>query len=256
MADPTPRHRTSRRDFLTGTVAGVAVTRGVEYVWPDVAYRPAGFKDAFAQCGEDLIVEMLLRVLKMDIPSITYLDIGAYKPVLSNNTYLFYRGGAHGVLVEPNVDLISELKQRKRDTVLNIGIGFTDDKEADYYRMSAPQLNTFSKDEAEGYVKNTPGVTIKEVVKIPLVNINEIIAKHMGDKAPDYLSVDTEGLDYEILKGLDFKKYRPSIICAETVDLGPVQNHPMVTKLLLENGYLPRSVTYPNTIFVEKSKIV
>ena len=57
---------------------------------------------SFAQSGEDLIANFIFKYL--DIPKITYLDVGAWDPVEVNNTYYFYRRGFRGVLVEPNVE--------------------------------------------------------------------------------------------------------------------------------------------------------
>ena len=103
---------------------------------------------SYSQQGEDLIVESICGFLKILKP--TYLDVGAADPVGDNNTYLFYCKGCRGVLVEPNPALCRRLKEvRPKDTLLNIGIGTTDQTAADYYVMSGPWLNTFSKEQAE-----------------------------------------------------------------------------------------------------------
>jgi hypothetical protein len=122
---------------------------------------------SFSQCGEDLIISDLFRFL--DVPRPAYLDVGAFLPIYSNNTYLFYQRGSRGVLVEPNIDLIPELRaKRPGDAVLNVGIGLTEERSADYYCLSMPQMNTFSKDEAEGLVRSEgPGLRIRRVTKVP-----------------------------------------------------------------------------------------
>src|SRR5687768_251174 len=58
---------------------------------------------SFAQSGEDLIANFICHYLQ--IPKITYLDVGAHDPVKINNTFFFYRRGFRGVLVEPNVEM-------------------------------------------------------------------------------------------------------------------------------------------------------
>jgi len=84
----------------------------------------------------------------------TYLDVGAFLPVFANNTYLLYQKGSRGVLVEPNIDLIPELRaKRPGDIVLNVGVGLTEQTAADYYCLSLPEWNTFDRDEAEGRVR-------------------------------------------------------------------------------------------------------
>ena len=62
--------------------------------------------------------------------------------------------------------------------------------------MSQPGLNTFSKEEADHQTEVTKGqISVKEVIKMPLLNINDVMIKYFGD-APTFLSVDTEGLDH------------------------------------------------------------
>ena len=80
----------------------------------------------------DLIVEWLKL-----FPA-TYLDVGAYHPVRSNNTYFFYERNCQGVLVEPNPALWEILaKVRPRDVLIRGGIGIDGkDSEADYYVIS------------------------------------------------------------------------------------------------------------------------
>jgi hypothetical protein len=109
--------------------------------------------------------------------------------------------GGRGVLVEPNIDLIPQVKaKRPEDTVLNVGVGVTEQKEADYYCYPIrPGINTFDKELAEKRIA-IAGEKYGKVVKIPLVPINRIIEENLHGKAPDFLSTDVEGLDFAILK--------------------------------------------------------
>ena len=164
-----------------------------------------------------MIVAEIFDDLKVMKP--TYLDVGAFLPIFANNTYLFYQQGGRGVLVEPNVDLIPELRaKRPGDTVLNVGIGLTEQGAADYYCMTLSQWNTFDKAEAERRVVKTGGeVEIERVVKMPLVPINRIMAEHFPQGGPDFLSIDIESLDLAVLRTLDFSRFRPKVICTETL---------------------------------------
>ena len=92
-------------------------------------------KHSWSEQGEDLIIESLRRSLGIANP--TYLDIGAAEPILNSNTYLFYRKGCRGVLIEPNPTLCKALVSvRPGDRTVNAGIGFDDRTEADYYMVS------------------------------------------------------------------------------------------------------------------------
>src|SRR4051812_17590604 len=170
---------------------------------------------SYAQSGEDVIVASIFDYLKIAKPS--YLDVGAFLPIFSNNTYLLYRRGSRGVLVEPNIGLVPDLvAKRPGDIVLNVGVGLTSQGAADYYCMSLPQWNTFDKDEAERRVTETKGkVKIEAVVKMPLVPINRIMTEHYPRGGPDFLSIDVESLDLEVLRTIDFARFRPKVICTE-----------------------------------------
>ncbi len=75
----------------------------------------------YSQNGEDLILALAFKHLHIEHP--TYLDIGANKPFKGNNTALFYKRGAHGINIEPDPSVFSELaRKRKRDINLNVGI--------------------------------------------------------------------------------------------------------------------------------------
>jgi hypothetical protein len=156
------------------------------------------------------------------------------------------------VLVEPNVALTSKL-QRKRpgDTVLVAGIGIDETPEADYFVLSDDELNTFDKDQADRLTRETSTKLLK-VVKMPLVNINRVIADQFGGAAPDLISIDIEGLDYAVLKTLDYTRFRPKIICAETLITATMKHNPETLALLAEKGYELRGMTHPNTLFVDK----
>lgn len=208
--------------------------------------------ESYSQAGEDRIVSFVLAYIHYNEP-FTYLDIGAYHPTVINNTYLFYTKGGTGVLVEPNVDICKVLRAvRPRDTVLEAGIGITAQREADYYRMTEPSWNTFSKEEAEHQERITDKrIRIKEVVKMPLLDINDVMTKHFDGKAPTYVSIDAEGIHFEILKTIDFKRFRPKLICIETLVSGTTKTIPEIAEFMASKNYVARGATFVNTIFVD-----
>ena len=210
--------------------------------------------ESFSQCGEDLVVAFTMGYLGMG-PHITYLDVGANDPVNLNNTYYFYRRGHCGVLVEPNGALCRSLRNRRRgDTVLEAGIGAVAG-EADYYVMSEDGLSTFSRAEAEHQVEVTAGrVSIRQVIKRRLLDINDVMAEHF-DGAPTFLSVDTEGLDLAILRSIDYGRFRPGIICAETLGSGTRKTRPEIAELLASREYAARGGSFVNTIFVDSKRL-
>jgi FkbM family methyltransferase len=242
-----------RRDLLIAAAAGTAGGAAGFFGHRHFRRFPRGATPSYSQSGEDVITQMIFDYLGVKQPS--YLDIGAWHPQVGNNTYLFYTKGSRGVLVEPNVALIPELKAvRPGDTVLNVGIGISEQKEADYYCMSVDQLNTFDKEEAERR-EAASKAKIMRVVKMPLVPINKVIEEHFRGKAPDFISIDVEGLDVPIMRTLDFQRFRPKVICAETLIAFSFKMEPDMTEFLSQKGYEARATTFPNTIYVDKSLV-
>lgn len=220
---------------------------------PTTAPKAAG-NVSYAQSGEDLAVAFALGYLGIG-PHLTYLDVGANDPVKLSNTYYFYLRGHRGVLVEPDGDLCRALRERRRDdTVLEAGIG-AEAGEADYYEMSADGLSTFSREEAEHQVAVTGGrVSIRRVLRKPLLDINAVMDQHFNG-SPTFLSVDTEGLDLAILRSIDFGRFRPAIICAETLISGTRKARAGIPEFLATRGYDARGGSFVNTIFVDAKRL-
>ncbi len=216
---------------------------------------------SYAQQGEDLILWNMCEFLHLDKP--TYLDIGAYDPIEINNTYLFYLNGCRGVLVEPNPARWARLESvRPRDTLLKAGIGFTgEETEVDFYVIgskcgSGDVLSTFSKEEAESISAKTGGERyIQEVIKMKLLNVNKVM-QDCFQGPPNVVSIDTEGLDLDILKSFDFARFRPDIICVETLEFATFKFRPAIVEFLASKDYVFRAGTFVNSIFIDKRHFV
>lgn len=217
---------------------------------PDAQY-------GYSQFGEDLILAHLFAQIGIDKP--TYLDIGANEPRYISNTYYFYLKGSRGVLVEPNPYLYRKLKiLRPNDTVLNTGIGISNSTEADFYLFPnyANGLSTFSEKEAKHWqevgMKGLGKIPIEKVLKIPLIKINDILQLYFKTKIPNFISIDIEGFDFEILKTFDFTSYQPEVFCIETLAYDEMQQG-YKTKdtidFMLSKGYDVYADTRVNTIF-------
>ena len=138
-----------------------------------------------------------------------------------------------------------------------MGIGFTEQAEADYFMISGfggDDLNTFSKEQAEAVVARFPDRRIERVIRLPLMAVNRVIDEHFGGHAPDFLSVDTEGLDYDILRSLDSERFRPAIVCAEVLAMGTKADEKIV-ELMRSRGYMVGGNTWVNAIFVDDRRL-
>lgn len=208
-------------------------------------------KMSFSQSGEDHIIDFIFDTVQ--VVSRRFLDIGAHDATYLSNTYYFYEKGFTGVCVEPDPVLCKAIKAaRPKDTCLAVGIGNGSLKRAPFYIMDPPTLNTFSKKEASIYQKFYPWSKIVKKTSVRLVDINSIIRKYFK-QGLDILSVDTEGMDLEIIKSIDFTNHKPRVICVETAIYSDKRtlskNHKLIHHLLL-NGYFVYADTFVNTIFV------
>lgn len=212
-------------------------------------------KTSFAQQGEDLVLLDILNTFQEK--NHCYIDIGAFHPILSNNTYLLYRTGARGVLVEPNPALAPILRQlRPGDTVLEAGIGVNDQKEADYFVIKGDgQLNTFSRESADTYVEKYGKGIVERVIKRQLLNINDVLAQYLPTGGPMVFSIDVEGLDLEILKTLDFGRFRPLAFCIETSELLTGALETDVIEFMASKDYYVRGGSFVNSVFLDKRRV-
>jgi FkbM family methyltransferase len=218
----------------------------LKYKYPDI--KP---KYSYSQLGEDLILDFFLK----EKTSGFYIDVGAYHPINLSNTYKFYKRGWSGVNIEPNYTKFNLFeKQRTRDINLNIGIG-SDKEKAQFFVFDADTLSTFSKESAEGYEKI--GHKILEVRNIDLVPLKTVIDKYSKGREIDFLSIDTEGYELEVLNTNDWGLFRPKLIILETVEyskniLGKKLND--IHDVFMDSiGYMKVADTYINTIYIDKN---
>ena len=214
----------------------------------------------YSQFGEDLILAHLFAQIGINKP--TYLDIGANEPRYISNTYYFYVRGSRGVLIEPNPYLFKKLKSiRSKDIVLNTGIGFKEIAEADFYLFPnyANGLSTFSAKEASHWeetgMKGIGKIAVEKIIKMPLIPLNNILNTYFSTNSPNFISLDVEGLDLEILKSLDFEKHQPEVICVETLGYDEHQQGFKLIDIIdyvLTKNYFVYADTWVNTIFCRK----
>ncbi|MEP6594398.1 MAG: FkbM family methyltransferase [Ginsengibacter sp.] len=208
---------------------------------------------SYSQAGEDRILAFLFDT--MGIRNISYLDIGANHPEICNNTYLFYRRGSKGILIEPDPAFNTELqKARPGDKVVQAAISDNGTGEADFYIFNEPSINTLSKEEA--IIRQQSGkYYIKETKKIQLLTVEKIIADHMNNTTPHLISLDVEGVDYDVLSAFDFVNYPVPVWVIETCEYSENHIKPKITSiidLMQTRGYFIYADTYINTIFVNR----
>ena len=199
----------------------------------------------YSQFGEDII---LREILKKEISNGFYLDVGCYHPKKFSNTYMLYKKGWSGINIDMEEDKISLFNMvRPRD--LNVLSPISDkEEEVTLYRYSKYGLeSTIDKKIAS---ETTDSIYDKTIIKTK--TLNEVLNKSSyKDTQIDVLSIDTEGMDFRVLKSLDIKKYSPKVIIIE-------DHHKKIEdiletdtfKFLVQNNYILRSWSFYSLIFI------
>ena len=193
--------------------------------------------DYFSQGAMDLKVKTLFDSIGKDISTIRYLDIGANTWLLYNNSYMFYRAGANGVLVEANPDFVDVIREnRPRDNAIMCGCSDVESNEEwTYYKTKHAGYNTFVKEVADTYPSR--GIDVTEI-KIPMKYIGTILEENFPSGHIDYMSVDVEGMGVRIVNAIDFNKYSIDVMLLE-MDFNDDESKKLYLKLL-DLGYTAR----------------
>lgn len=189
---------------------------------------------SWSQEGEDMV---LRRIFEGKMEGF-YIDVGAHHPKRFSNTYFFYRRGWSGI----NIDAMPRSMQlfnkwRPRDINLEMGVAQASGT-LDFYVFNEPALNGFSADLSRERDKASDSYRVKEVIKVDVSPLSEVLSKYLHKQEIDFLSVDVEGLDLDVLKSNDWSRYRPRIVLVELLEssLHGLENNP-VTEFMKESGY-------------------
>ena len=207
---------------------------------------------SYSQEGEDMILRRLFEKQKTGF----YVDVGAHHPKRFSNTYFFYKLGWRGINVDAMPgSMIAFNRIRPRD--INIEKPVSNKKQLlTYYAFNEPALNGFSKElseERDGkgsyFVKFTKDIetsTLEEILDDNLPKVQSI----------DFLSIDVEGLDFNVLRSTNLEKYHPKVILVEILNssLADIQIS-KIYQFLTDAGYELYAKTVNTVIFKHKEVV-
>ena len=200
----------------------------------------------FGQDGEDLILNRLLNGQEIGY----YVDVGAHHPVRFSNTFLFYKRGWQGINIDAMPGSMKKFNTiRPRDINIECGVAAQSGTLA-YHRFNEPALNTF--DPSEASTKNITPYQLIDTIEVPVQRLDELLDMYLPAKQViDFMSVDVEGKDEEVLRSNDWVRYRPRFILAETLRTDMMNlNRCSIVSFLSSVGYIPIAKAY-NTCFFE-----
>lgn len=163
------------------------------------------------QYGEDRILAYIFKDQKKGF----LVDVGAADGYTGSNSIgLLKRPGWKGVLIEPEPEQFSKLQSqypdRKKVICINCGAGKNEGFHTFYI---SGQVSTFKK-EVKKSAEKIHHVTYKEK-QIYILTLTHLLDQLEIEEPIDFLSIDAEGMDFEIWESLDQKKYSPKLVCIE-----------------------------------------
>ena len=169
---------------------------------------------SYAQNKEDIIIDAFFKGKKNGY----YVDVGANHPVIDSVTKYFYLRGWRGLDIEPNPKYTDLLKaDRPEDVIVTKAVSSKISYEVLRSYRGAEGLSTLSSEvKNEDNAVYIPFKQDYDDIKVETDTLASILEEHGFNRVIDFLKVDVEGSEHEVLTSNDWKKYRPELICIET----------------------------------------
>lgn len=193
---------------------------------------------AYSQEGEDLLISRLLELDYYQRAGF-YVDIGAHHPKRYSNTQYFYERGWRGINVDASEEAMKEFElARVGDLNITCGVG---EKEGGltFYEFDAPALNSFDKELSEARDTALPCKIINQK-EVPVRTLQSLLEEYLpAETGIDFMSVDVEGFDLEVIRSNDWERFRPLLLLIEDGDSQSIEEaqHGAITTFLQSKGY-------------------
>lgn len=209
------------------------------------APAPIYFLESYSQEGEDLVLNRIFSDKTVGF----YVDVGAHHPKRFSNTFFFYQRGWRGINIDAMPNSMAIFNQ-ERPFDINLEIAIMGKRGlATYYQFNEPALNGFSEPISLGRdgLRDYKIINRTTILGMPL---SDVLDKNMPPNTPiDFLTIDVEGLDFDVLKSNDWDRFRPKVILIEILvsNLDSLLSDP-ISSYLLDMNYRLYAKTL-NTVF-------
>lgn len=181
----------------------------------------------FSQEKEDLILFHLLKGVGGS--NVRWVDVGANDPLFMSVTKLFSSMGGKGVNIEPQTFYCDALAKDRPDDI-NIQVGISDEN---------GELLLYGDGAGASFDADLDVQNKEKVTKVPVVTLKKIFDDNVGkDGTIHFLKIDVEGWEKKCLLGMDFRNYRPWIVCMESaLPSTDIPSYDDWEYILTDNGY-------------------
>jgi len=209
---------------------------------------------SYSQAGEDRILYYFFE-RRGSVQKLRYCDVGAANPAGHNNTYLFNTLGGTGVLVEADPMYLPAYQLvRPSDFVENIAVvpkRLSQSNTITFHKMEDRGWSTVSAEHAK--IGTSQGKGAGQQITVNCCDINTILKKHFPDGKLDILSLDIEGIDFEVAMEIELDKFRPQSIIIENSHSSREKED--LDRYINEKNYVYFASTHINTIYVSRESL-
>jgi FkbM family methyltransferase len=143
-----------------------------------------------------------------------FIEFGATNGVSMSNTYMLEKEyGWKGILAEPAIVWQADLKNNRAALIDNRCVWNRTGETLQFFETAEPELSTINTYSDSDFHSDTRKEKISYDVKT--ISLYDLLQEHNAPKNIDYLSIDTEGSEFEILEAFDFSAYDIKVITAE-----------------------------------------
>lgn len=222
------------------------------YFFYNIYIRNFKFLFNGSQFGEDKkILELFDKNLKG-----TYVDLGCFHPTRSNNTFKMYKRGWHGLNIDLN-PLTIDLFNFARPSDINICSAISNKKikKKLYFLGDLDSKNTLDLNH-KNWLSNHFNINKKDfkIKKVKTNTLSNLLNKYDFHKI-DFMNIDIEGHELDVIKSIDFKKFDIKVICVEILNYDKFskkrKNH--IISYLEKNHYFLKDKSEINYIFKKKN---
>jgi FkbM family methyltransferase len=167
-----------------------------------------------------------------------FVEFGATNGIDFSNSYILEKEfNWNGILAEPAKCWHSSLRKNRSSHIETNCVWGNSDSVLTFKEVESPELSTIKAYSSVDFFHNRR--KRGRIYNINTISLTDLLDKYNAPKKVDYLSIDTEGSEYEILRNFDFSKYQFSVITCEH-NFTPMREK--IYKLLLEKGYIRKYI--------------
>jgi FkbM family methyltransferase len=138
-----------------------------------------------------------------------FVDVGANHPHTGSQSFHLERRGWRGVLIEPLPDLAAQLRRTRQAKVFAVACSSPEKAGRRLPYHVAGAMSALDRD------RMAPGSRPQRVIDVEVRTLDDVLADAGAPTPIDFLSIDVEGHEVEVLRGFDFAHWRPRLILIE-----------------------------------------